>query len=232
MMKKLLLLALTALSTSVVFAQDTYEQRVYVFQTTVPEQHEGLVERCKQVIASTNISGINMDGEHSAAYMSSLYRIETKKKTGLLKEKKKYKKPIGEMLSCIDWETYLWGGLENFEPAFFEVNIDGMTLYAQGGGTTPLFEGRLPGGGQLMTPFENPIYYPAPNVFVANFSATILPSIPRNVLEELGVQSNNPGFGGSMTVNIIYDAADPEGMDDQFAEHSVGVIRLFTPVEN
>lgn len=79
----------------------------------------------------------------------------------------------------------------------------------------------------MMTPQgQFGLFYPAQGVPLFNVSTTILPSLP--VDNPLVVSD---GTGGSMTVNTIIDAADPEGLDDQFVTEGIGVIRFLSPID-
>ncbi len=83
--------------------------------------------------------GIDLDGEYTAAYKVPLYRPKFHR-DGERKDHKYGRKQIGEMLLCLDWNSYVYGAIEfaNFIPALFEVTIDGRTFLAQGGGFHPL----------------------------------------------------------------------------------------------
>ena len=235
-MHKLLVFMMGALLAYGVIAEDSYNERLYSFRLVTMEQPEGLIDRCKEVIEDSGIGGIDMDGENSVAYVRALHRPAIDK-NGLEKEKMRGKKKIGEMLLCLDWHSYVWGGIEydNFVPAFFVVSIDGMTLYVSGGGLSDTFEGRLPGGGQFMTPYDpgSPdLVYPASGILVTNFSATILPSLPKAFTDAMGMEIEVAGYGGSMTLNYVYDMEDPDELSDDFRSDAVGVLRLFTPTED
>jgi hypothetical protein len=121
--------------------------------------------------------------------------------------------------------------LENFVPVFFAVRINDIDFIAEGGGYSANFQGRLSGGGEFMTPYSAPFEYPAPGVLVTNFSATILPSLSTSAVEQLGLPGEFAGYGGSMSINYVYDMEDPDELDDQFMEDGMGIIRLYRPVD-
>ena len=62
-----------------------------------------------------------------------------------------------------------------------------------------------------------------------NFSATLLPSLTAQTFINAGLPSENGGWGGSMTLNYLFDSDIP---DDEFGEDGMMLIRLYRPAED
>jgi len=223
-MKKLSLFLLAVLFTTGAFAQTNFDETIIVFRSTDLPGEEGerrYEEECNALIASTGLGGIFIDDGDIAARVM-LQSVHTKKTNGVLK---KPIKKIGEMLVCQDFTNLT--PESNFIPAFYGVALnDGTTFVAEGGAISPFF-GQLPGGGQVMAPQQPNVYYPAPGVLLVNFSATILPSLPKcESVEDCGLLLSN-GNGGSMTINTLLNVAG----DLRFETAGIGVIRLLETID-
>jgi len=234
-MKKLSVFLMTALLASGAIAQTEFEQREYILRATAQEgpkeSHASLVAACEAAIARAGITGIDMQGPNARADRVSLHRLLNQDKYGRVREGKSNERKRGEFLVCQDWDSYLLSGKANFIPSFLQVNLDGMTFSAEGGGVSSLNSAQLPGGAQIMAPQEAPYFYPAQDVLLVTTTATIMPSLPWDLAESLGfpVAEN---IGGTITFNSLLDLADLDGLDDQFESDSYMVVRLLIPVEN
>ena len=225
-MKKLSVFLLAVLFSSGAFAQADFDQTVIAFRSATLPGEEGerrYEDECNALIAGTGLGGglIYID-EFDIAAKVMLQSVHTKKTNGVVK---KPIKKIGDMLVC-EALTNL-SPQTNFIPAFYYVVLDdGTTFAAEGGGISPFF-GQLPGGGQVMAPQQPGINYPAPGVLLVNFSATILPSLPR--CEEAGCDLLlSDGSGGTMTLNTVLKF----GGDPRFESEGMGIIRLLEPIDD
>ncbi len=227
-MKKPSLFLLAVLFTSGAFAQTDFDQSVIVFRSTNLPGEEGQLryeDECNDLIAATGLGGgglIFID-EFDIAAKVMLQSVHSKKTNGMLK---KPIKKIGEMLVCQDLTNLTPDS--NFIPAFYYAVLnDGTTFVAEGGGLSPFF-GQLPGGGQVMAPQQPGIYYPAPGVSLINFSATILPSLPKcESVVDCGPLLSD-GSGGTVTINTIINFAG----DPRFETEGVGIIRLLEAIDD
>jgi len=234
-MRKLSLLLMSVLLASSAFAQNerAYEERVYVVRGLAIEPQDDravLVAECEAAMAAAGITGIEM-GPNARVGRASLHRLLNQDKHGRVRDDKSQDKQRGEYLVCQDFDSFFVNQGMNFIPSFYVVSIDGLTFAAEGGGIGSEF-GQLPGGTQIMAPSESPVFYPAEGVFLANSSATILPSVPYDLAISLGIPEPFAAFGGTMTHNGLADNADPNGEDDQFETEGYWVIRLLISIQN
>lgn len=216
-MKKISFILLAVFCQPGAFAQPpiAYDEDLYVFSTlplptSSEQEYFDNIDNCNTLIEATGLGGgtISIEpGTADIAVKAMLQSIHTKKTNGSVK---KPIKEIGEMLVCQDWTGVT--AANNFIPSFYNVTLDGMSFVAEGGGFSPVF-GQLPGGGEIMALNSGGLFYPAENVFLVNYNATILPSLPG-------------GPGGTMTFNgVVNFAGNP-----QFESGSIGVIRFFNPI--
>ena len=197
-----------------------YDETVYVFRTSPMSGPSEFIEECNELIGANLIDGIEIGGLPDIAAMVELHSVHTKKTDGSLK---KPIKKIGEMLVCQDRDAN--PPEANQIPVFYSVRLDGLTLNAEGGGTSIVFPGTLPGGGQTMAPQEPALnlFYPVPGVALENYSATIIPSFPPG---DFGIFISG-GRGGNMVINAITNFVQ----DERFETEGIGVIRFFQPID-
>jgi hypothetical protein len=135
---------------------------------------------------------------------------------------------IGEILVCMDWQTYFSTGV-NLIPVYYEITLGDVTYIAAGGGQSPNFPDlfALPGGGELLTPqiWDGSSWeagFPTPGVYMMSFRATILPAAPVGEVPPW----SPPGFGGALATNTLWDTL---GDEDQFRTGEIFTIRTYTP---
>jgi hypothetical protein len=138
---------------------------------------------------------------------------------------------IGEILVCHDWQTYFSSGV-NLIPVYYEITLGDVTYIAAGGGQSPNFPNLpvLPGGGEVLAAqiWDGSSWvagFPAAEVFMMSFRATIFPAAPVGEVPPW----SPPGFGGTFTTNTLWDTL---GAEDQFKTGDIITIRTYTPVND
>ena len=139
---------------------------------------------------------------------------------------------VGEMLVCMDWQSYFWGAGTNLVPVYYEITVGDVTYIASGGGQSPAFPNLpvLPGGGQILAaqfPGEDRWLagFPAAGVFLMSFGAAIFPAAAVGEVPPF----SPPGFGGTLTTNTVWNT---QGVENQFKTEDLFTIRTYTPVSD
>lgn len=203
-MKKTILATLIFCLAPVAMAQEDYlyTQRLYVFSInydTGVDAQEDCVAGVKGIKKRLHIGGIEpVDGTRF-----KINSVITTASEGLVTNMAD--EEIGDILTCLDYSAYP-------VPIYYEINIDGTTYRVEGGGQSPDFPGRLPGGYEEYSPAG----YPTAESYVGNVNGTVLPSTPGK-------------RGGSLTDTFL-GAPWPDGSGGLVGNSSLIVLRVVLPI--
>lgn len=199
-MKKFIILLVSLFSIpSFVAAQapSEYDESIYIFQGIL-SQTTATLDEC--------VGAFDWNITTDTYFRLDLYSLQTKKTNSIVL--KKGIKKVGELLGCQEWAY--WSPANNFVPAYYEIDIDGMKIFAEGGGK---FYGQQLAGGLEVINVPN---LPAPLVGVTTTGATIVG--PAGTLSEAN---------GTVTLSGL---AFPAGAPTYgYEQGNYVIIRLYTP---
>ena len=207
-MKRSVVLAVSAVFSSLAMAQQAYVEKTYIFTqdfTTI----EPAREECDAGISALTARFDVQDIDPTTTIKVRINSVQTRGKNG--KVENYQVGDIGSLLICQGQHDET-----NQLPLYYEITLGKVKYIATGGGTSPNFPElpSLPGGGVIYSPPG----FPTETTAFEIYSATVLPS--------------REGRRGGVYAAVGLHQHVPPGPDTQFETSFLSVLSVIVPVEN